>query len=63
LRGHRIGGAEVSTKHANFIIAHEGATAGDVVALIHHIQRVVFDRSGVALRREVVVWGSQEAGS
>ena len=56
LKGHRIGGAEVSDRHANFIVTHPGCKADDVLALIEHVQQAVADRFGVALEREVVVW-------
>ncbi len=56
LKGHRIGGAEVSQRHANFIFTHPGCTAADVLTLMDHIQQTVLDHSGVALQREVVVW-------
>jgi UDP-N-acetylmuramate dehydrogenase len=53
LKGFRIGGAEVSPKHANFIINTGNASAADIEALIGHIQRTVQDRFGVALQAEV----------
>lgn len=56
LKGHRIGGAEVSQRHANFIFTHPGCTAADVLTLMDHTQQTVLDHSGVALEREVVVW-------
>ncbi len=56
LKGHRIGGAEVSQRHANFIFTHPNCTAADVLALMDHVQQTVLDHSGVALQREVVVW-------
>jgi UDP-N-acetylmuramate dehydrogenase len=57
LKGHRIGGAQVSTHHANFIITGEGARAADVEALIDHIRGVVKDRTGVELQPEVRIVG------
>lgn len=57
LKGHRIGGAQVSTHHANFIITYAGATAADVEALIFHIQKVVKDEARVELQTEVVIVG------
>jgi UDP-N-acetylmuramate dehydrogenase len=57
LKGFRIGGAEVSKQHANFLITEEGARAADVEALIAHIQHVVKDKTGVALQPEVRVVG------
>lgn len=57
LKGHRIGGAEVSTKHANFIINREGASANDIEELIEHVQKTVLDVHGVNLQHEVRIVG------
>ena len=57
LKGHRIGGAEVSTKHANFIINRNEASAADVEALINHVQRTVAETHGVELINEVRIVG------
>jgi UDP-N-acetylmuramate dehydrogenase len=57
LKGFAIGGAMVSTKHANFIVAAPGATALDVMALIHHVQGVVGAETGIRLETEVHVVG------
>jgi UDP-N-acetylmuramate dehydrogenase len=57
LRGFRIGTAEVSTKHANFIQADPNGRAGDVVAVMEHVQRVVKDKHGFDLRSEVRLIG------
>jgi len=59
LKGHRIGGAEISTLHANFIANTGGATATDVLALIAHARREVLARCGVQLEQEVHVVGRQ----
>jgi len=56
LKGTRVGGAEVSAHHANFIVTHGGATARDVIDLIALVQDRVRERFGVTLDREVVVW-------
>lgn len=53
LKGFRIGGAQVSEKHAGFIINRDHATAEDVLSLIAHVQKEVFDRFGVELKCEV----------
>lgn len=53
LRGVRIGGAEVSTKHCNFIVNIGGATATDIYNLILHVQEVVYEKYGVELHPEV----------
>ncbi len=57
LRGLRVGGAEVSTKHANFILATDGATAGDIVGLMTRVQDEVRRVHGVDLRSEVRLVG------
>ncbi len=53
LMGYRIGGAAVSEKHAGFVVNKGGATAGDVLSLIEHIQKTVKDKFGVELEPEV----------
>lgn len=58
LKGHRIGGAVVSPKHANFIENAGGATSADCVALIVEAQRRAREQFGVELEREVVFAGS-----
>jgi UDP-N-acetylmuramate dehydrogenase len=56
LKGHRVGGAEVSDKHANFIIAHPGCKADDILALVEIIQEKVFEKNQIRLEIEVQVW-------
>ncbi len=58
LKGHRIGGAQVAEKHANFIINTGGATAADIEALIAHVQATVAAVHGVSLVPEVHVLGA-----
>lgn len=53
LRGRRVGGAEISEKHANFIVNRGGARATDVLALIDEVQRAVRERTGILLETEV----------
>jgi UDP-N-acetylmuramate dehydrogenase len=60
LKGVRIGTAEVSAKHANFIQADPGGSADDVRALIEHVQAVVAGATGVQLRTEVRMVGFPE---
>jgi UDP-N-acetylmuramate dehydrogenase len=55
-KGMRVGGAEVSAKHANFIIAHPGCTAEDVLTMIKLIREKVFDRNQIHLESEIQVW-------
>ncbi len=57
LKGHRIGGAEVSAKHANFIINRDGASATDIEELIEHVRQTVIDEHGVNLVHEVRIVG------
>ena len=53
LQGYSIGGAQVSTKHAGFVVNTGGATADDVIRLIHHIQQTVLAKDHVRLETEV----------
>ena len=57
LKGKRIGGAEVSQKHAGFIVNVAGACAEDVYGLIKLIEKKILDRFGVRLEREVKLVG------
>ena len=56
LKGMRVGGAEVSHKHANFIIAHPGCRAEDVHRLIKVIREKVYEKNEIALESEVKMW-------
>jgi UDP-N-acetylmuramate dehydrogenase len=58
LKGHRVGGAEVSLRHANFIVTHRGATAQDVASLIRLVQHRVRETTGVQLVPEVTRLGA-----
>jgi UDP-N-acetylmuramate dehydrogenase len=62
LKGLCKGGAEVSTKHANFIVNKGHAKASDVLALMGQIRETVFDQFGVRLETEVIIVG-QKTGS
>lgn len=57
LQGYRVGGAEVSTKHAGFVVNRGGATAADVLAVIRDVQAQVLEKFGVELEPEVRLWG------
>lgn len=57
LKGRRIGGAQVSEKHAGFIVNTGGATCRDVVELMELIQKTVAERTGIELEPEVRVAG------
>jgi UDP-N-acetylmuramate dehydrogenase len=56
LKGHRVGGVEVSRRHANFIVARKGAKASHVLRLIAEIQDRVLTLFRVALEPEVRIW-------
>jgi len=56
LKGTRIGGAEVSERHANFIVAETGATSQDVLRLIDLVRSRVAERLGVELETEIEIW-------
>lgn len=57
LKGYRVGGAQVSEKHANFVINTGEATAADIEQLIDHVQQAVRDAFNVDLVREVHILG------
>jgi len=57
LKGYTAGAAQVSTKHANFIVNLGGARAADIEAVIGHVERTVRERTGIALVREVRIVG------
>jgi UDP-N-acetylmuramate dehydrogenase len=57
LKGMRIGGAQVSEKHANFIVNTGGATAADIESLIDEVRGTVAKRTGVQLHPEVKIVG------
>ena len=56
LKGKRVGGAEVSTKHAKIIVAHPGCRADDVKTLINNIKEKNWDTKGLTLETEVQIW-------
>lgn len=57
LKGMRIGGVEVSVKHANFIINRDNGTAEDVRSLITLVQKTVYEREKILLEPEVIFMG------
>lgn len=57
LKGYRIGGAEVSTVHANFIVNAGGATATDIKDLSEYVQKSVAEKFGIQLHREIISLG------
>jgi UDP-N-acetylmuramate dehydrogenase len=56
LKNTRIGGAEVSQRHANFIVADENASSADVLKLIDIVRERVEERLGVVLETEIEIW-------
>lgn len=57
LQGKQIGGAQVSLKHAGFIVNRDNATAKEYIDLIHFVQKTVKEKYGVTLEREVKIIG------
>lgn len=58
LKGYRIGGAEVSTVHANFLVNADNATANDIKNLSEHVQKTVAEKFGIQLQREIILLGN-----
>lgn len=56
LKGHTVGGATVSDRHANFIVTKPNTPAKDVLTLMDEVKERVLDSTGILLQREVVVW-------
>ncbi len=57
LKGFRIGGAQVSEKHAGFVVNRGGATCKEVLALIEHVKKTVLEQTGFCLEPEVKFLG------
>jgi len=57
LKGTRVGGAEISSVHANFFVTHDRATAADVMKLVELAQKKVFDQTGTRLELEIELLG------
>lgn len=60
LKGFRVGGASVSTRHANFFVADDTATAQDVFELVTTVRRIVGERTDITLEPEIRFVGSFE---
>src|SRR6478609_4945397 len=56
LKGTRVGHAQVSERHANFIVASPSATSDDVLKLIEEVRERVLERLGIELETEIEVW-------
>ncbi len=63
LKGFRVGGASVSSKHANFVVNDQKGTAADVRVLTEHVRAVVLARTGIALVYEVEFVGDWPDGA
>ena len=61
MQGYTVGGAQVSKKHAGFVVNVGGATASDVLQVIDDVRSRVFDEFGVRLEPEVRLWGFPES--
>jgi UDP-N-acetylmuramate dehydrogenase len=59
LKGYQIGGAQVSEKHANFIINLGNASALDIEKIIIYIQKVVYEKKNIQLLREIKIIGDE----
>lgn len=59
LKGYSIGGAEVSTKHAGFIVNKGNATAKDIIDLIEYVKRVVLEKTNEVIETEVLIIGEK----
>ena len=60
LKGHQIGGAQISDIHANFIVNVDSAKAQDVLDLIQHVQTVIYEKRKIRMETEVELFGKQE---
>nr|WP_243355966.1 UDP-N-acetylmuramate dehydrogenase [Bacillus litorisediminis] len=59
LKGHRIGGAQISDLHGNFIVNTGNATAEDVLALIQHVKDTIYDKFKIRMETEVEIIGKK----
>ena len=59
LKGLKIGGAEISTKHAGFIVNSEKATAQDVIDLMEKVKQIIFEKYGKKIEAEIEILGEK----
>ena len=59
LKGYSIGGAEVSTKHAGFVVNKGNATAKDVLNLTEHVKKVIYEKFGKKIELEMKIIGRE----
>ena len=57
LKGFKIGAAQVSPSHSNFIVTNESATAKDYLELVEKIKKECFEKTGIVLKEEIVKVG------
>ena len=57
LKGYSIGGAQVSSKHAGFIVNKGNASSKDIIDLIEYVKQVVYERKGIKIETEIVILG------
>lgn len=57
LKGYKIGGAQVSEKHAGFIVNTGNATAQNILDLVEYVKKVVFDKTGKSIKLEIEILG------
>jgi UDP-N-acetylmuramate dehydrogenase len=62
LKGYTVGHAQVSAKHANFIVNLGGASAADIETVLNHMRQVVRDQTGIDLMQEVRIIGEARKG-
>lgn len=62
-KGLAVGGAQVSERHANFVLNQGGATAADVLAVVQGVQAAVLRQTGRTLELEVELWGPSAAAA
>ena len=60
LKGYKIGGAQISTKHSGFIVNVDNAKAKDVLELINYVKERVLGANGVKLEEEIIILGEEE---
>ena len=56
LKGFRVGGASISSKHAGFAVNLGGATADDVKSLLRQVSDRVYEQTGIRLEPEIRIW-------
>lgn len=55
LKGYAVGGAEVSCKHAGFVVNNGNATSAQIIAVIEHVEQTLYERFGITAKREITL--------